>query len=190
MLSDKDQELIAVGASIAAGCRPCTTYHFRAARIAGANDQEIRQAVEDALCVRNSATEIMARLGRAQAGDAPTLETTCCETKTLVRELVSVGAAFAVNCTANLERHLAAARQQGATDGQLLQALKIAGAVKNMAENKARAATAKAIGCTEDPNTTCGCQDDTDLGGTRERVSPKATERVGDDAQPCGCQSR
>ncbi len=183
MLSDKDQELIAVGASIAAGCRPCTTYHFRAARIAGANQQEIHQAVEDALSVRNSATQIMTWLGREPSGNAPTPESSGGETQTLVRELVSVGAAFAVNCTTNLERHLAAARQQGATDGQLLTALKIAGAVKSTAESKARAAAVKAIGCAEDPNAACGCQED---GG----ASAKTAEHVGEPTEACGCQSR
>jgi AhpD family alkylhydroperoxidase len=47
MLTEKDQELIAIGTSIAAGCQPCTKYHFRAARIAGANDDEISQAVSN-----------------------------------------------------------------------------------------------------------------------------------------------
>jgi AhpD family alkylhydroperoxidase len=31
LLTEKEQELVAVGASIAAGCRPCTAYHVRAA---------------------------------------------------------------------------------------------------------------------------------------------------------------
>jgi AhpD family alkylhydroperoxidase len=190
MLSDKDQELIAVGASIASGCRPCTAYHFRAARIAGANEQEIREAAEDALCVRNRATEIMTRLSGAQSGDAPTPETTGGETKTLVRELVAVGAAFAVNCTANLERHLAAARQQGATDDQLLTALKIAGAIKNTAESKARAAAAKAIGCSEDPNASCGCQGAGGESAKTEQAAAKTAEDIEEPTETCGCQNR
>ena len=81
-LNDKDQELIAIGASIAAGCVPCAKYHFRAARIAGAQDAEIQQAVSDALCVRRSATEGMAELADSQlhrdAGAA------CCDDKLLL----------------------------------------------------------------------------------------------------------
>ncbi|HLE29744.1 MAG TPA: carboxymuconolactone decarboxylase family protein [Anaerolineales bacterium] len=52
-LAPKEAELIAVGASIAAGCQPCTRFHFQAARAAGADDEEIRQAVRDALEVRS-----------------------------------------------------------------------------------------------------------------------------------------
>jgi len=35
-LTQKEKELGAVGASIAAGCQPCTAYHLRAARDTGA----------------------------------------------------------------------------------------------------------------------------------------------------------
>ena len=158
MLTEKDQELVAIGASIAAGCQPCTKYHFRAARIAGANDDEIRQAVNDALCVRRNATNVMARLGN-QLGETIS-ETTCYENKSLVRELVSISAAYAINCVTNLETHLAAARQQGAPDHEILAALKIACAVKDMAGKKVQAVATTALGGSEEDDDECGCQDD------------------------------
>ena len=37
----KEKELIAVGASIAAGCRPCTEHHVNAAREAGADTADL-----------------------------------------------------------------------------------------------------------------------------------------------------
>ena len=40
-LSEKDQEIIAVGASVAAGCLPCTKFHRRAAAGSGATEPEI-----------------------------------------------------------------------------------------------------------------------------------------------------
>ncbi len=147
MLSDKEQELIAVGASIASGCQPCTRYHFRAARIAGANDEEIRQAVSAALCVRRNATEVMARLGNQPDETKP--EIVCCESESPIRELVSISAAYAVNCVSHLETHLTAARQHGVPDDQILAALKIACAVKDMAGKKAQAAAYKAFGRSE-----------------------------------------
>jgi AhpD family alkylhydroperoxidase len=58
-----------------------------------------------------------------------------------VGELVSVGAALAINCTTNLETHLQAARTVGATDRQLQTTLGVARAIKKVAEQKAEAIT-------------------------------------------------
>jgi AhpD family alkylhydroperoxidase len=186
MLSERDQELVAVGASIAAGCRPCTTYHFQAARLAGASEEQLRQAMSDALSVRQSATQIMTSLGAVQLGDARTMKETC-ETKSLLSELVAVAAAYAVNCAANLETHAAAARQQGATNGQLLTALKIADAIKNTAESKAQAAAAQALGRAADSNEPCGCQGEST---TSEAEQTAATAQCsGDRTEPCGCSN-
>jgi AhpD family alkylhydroperoxidase len=44
-LNQKEQSLIAVGASVAAGCQPCTAYHVKGARCQGATpdiDDEFR----------------------------------------------------------------------------------------------------------------------------------------------------
>jgi AhpD family alkylhydroperoxidase len=43
-ITKKEKELAAVGISIAAGCKPCTDYHMKAVREAGASDDEIRRA--------------------------------------------------------------------------------------------------------------------------------------------------
>ena len=97
-MTKKEQELVAAGASIAAGCRPCTAYHFRAARAAGADEQEIRLAVSDALDVRHSATEIMAELAAKHLGDTPESDATNCSEKSLIGELVSVSHESFVSC--------------------------------------------------------------------------------------------
>ena len=161
MLTEKEQELIAIGASIAAGCQPCTTFHIRAARIAEANDDEIRRAVGNALRVRRNATEVMARIGASQSVDASASEANDDEDKSLIGALVSIGSAYAVNCVTNLETHVASAREQGATDGQILSAIKISCAVKDVAGNKAKAAAAKAFGRSETGGDECGCGDNT-----------------------------
>lgn len=155
-LTETQQELIAVGVSIAAGCKPCTAYHLKAARAAGASDEEIRRAVHHALDVRHSATEIMARLADKLLGSAPESSTSSPAEESLTDDLVSAGAAFAVNCGTNLEAHLNAAQQMGATDYQLQITLTIARAVKNMAGQKVEAAAAKVAPegecCTVDGN--------------------------------------
>jgi AhpD family alkylhydroperoxidase len=69
-IAKKEKELTAVGISIAAGCKPCTDYHVKAVREAGASDDEIRRAIEDAVAVRNAATLIMRDYGHSHLGDA------------------------------------------------------------------------------------------------------------------------
>ncbi len=64
----KEKELAAVGISVVTGCKPCTDYHVKAAREARASDEEIKQAVADALAVRRSATEIMEGYALAKLG--------------------------------------------------------------------------------------------------------------------------
>jgi AhpD family alkylhydroperoxidase len=143
MLSDKDQELISIGASLAAGCQPCTHFHLRAARIAGASDAEISRAVNDAMRVRKEAAEGMAQLASQYLGAAIFYTN---KQNLLLSELVSISAACAVNSVPDLETHLTAARRLGATDGQILSAIKIARAVKGMAERKVEEATGRAAG--------------------------------------------
>jgi AhpD family alkylhydroperoxidase len=140
-LTQKEKELVAIGASIAAGCQPCTAHHFKAVRQAGATEAEIRQAVDAALCVRNSATKIMTGLAEKHLGNGHAVEEPCCSSKPLIGELVSVGAALAVNCATNLETHLQAARTVGATERQIQTALGMARAIKKVAEQKAEAIT-------------------------------------------------
>jgi len=179
LLTEKEQELVAVGASIAAGCRPCTAHHFRAARAAGADKEEIRQAVNGALDVRHSASDIIARLAAKYLGDAPAEEASHSSEQSLMGELVSVSAALAVNCAVSLETHLTAAYQLGATVRQIQTALGIARAVKNMAAKKADEAVTKIAGesqvCADD----CGCHTDTNpLSATSAACSCGDAERA------------
>ena len=130
----KEKELAAVGISVASGCKPCTNYHAKAVREAGASDEEIKQAVADALSVRKSATDFMkvhalARLGQKGShshADGPS-------SMNRVRELVSVGAAFGVNCTSNLKEHLVAAETVGISQEEVAEIAKLAAFIKERA---------------------------------------------------------
>ncbi len=55
----KERELAVASASVAAGCTPCTDYHVKAAREAKLDDHDIRQAINDAVGVRQDALEVM-----------------------------------------------------------------------------------------------------------------------------------
>jgi len=53
------KELIAIGASITASCKPCLEYHVAKAKESGANDQEIAEAVAVGKMVRKGAASKM-----------------------------------------------------------------------------------------------------------------------------------
>ena len=125
-LDIKEKELAAVGISIATGCKPCTNYHVKKTREAGASDEEMQQAIGHALNVRNTTTNAMDNFSRTLLGAGPGKECACVGEPTRQKELVAVGAAFAVNCTANLEKHIKAARSVGITEDEIKEILDLA----------------------------------------------------------------
>jgi AhpD family alkylhydroperoxidase len=135
-LTTKEKELVAVGISLAAGCKPCTNYHVREARKAGTSDDEIGHALARAIGIRESAAKIMEAHGRARLGVAgePAAREDATETAR-IWELVSIGAAFAVNCTANLESHLRKGRELGISDDEIDAVVEIGAFIKAMASS-------------------------------------------------------
>ncbi len=125
----KEKELAAVGISIAAGCKPCTDYHMKAVREAGAADTEIRQAVEQAAAVRNAASGIMLAHGLAHLGDEamPPAVPAAGDRQAI---LTGLGAAFAVNCTSSLERYIELADDAEVTDLDAVEIAKLARFIK------------------------------------------------------------
>lgn len=139
-LTLKDKELVSVGAALAAGCKTCINYHFAKVRKAGASDEEIQAAMEDAISVRDGARKIMEghgfkllglfRGGAEEPGDYEGLENT-----TRMSELVSIAAAFSVNCTSSVEKHMAAARSIGVAGEEINAAVDVAKFIKGKAES-------------------------------------------------------
>ncbi len=132
----KEKELIGLGASVAAGCVPCTEYHVRSARLAGACDRGIHLAIETALDVRRCATSAMDKWAERCQGSRPELDPEFRAGRKLTQELVSITAAVCVNSVAGLTIHLASARQLGATAEQIRSAIAIARSIKRTAEQK------------------------------------------------------
>lgn len=133
-LTFKERELANVGASVATGCKPCTDYHFDKARKAGGSDEEIRQAISDAMAVRDSARKIMENHGLQHLGivkDADARPSD--EDTTRIKELVSVASAFAVNCTTSVKKHIAIAKAIGITEEEIQSVLDAAQFIKGEA---------------------------------------------------------
>ncbi len=80
-LDGRTAALIAIGASIAANCQPCLEYHVRAAREAGADDQDLAEAAEVGKLVRRGAAakldQITARFRGSAASGSTVLNEGC-----------------------------------------------------------------------------------------------------------------
>jgi AhpD family alkylhydroperoxidase len=142
-LSHKDKELVAVGVAVAAGCIPCTQYHMNAVTTAGATKEEITRAVDAALCVKGSTMGIMRKVAYDALG-VPTEEHAACGTGPTDRltELVSIGAAVAVNCPTNFHKHVEAGRQVGVQEDEIQLVVGIAKMMRGKAMEKMDTAAA------------------------------------------------
>ena len=154
-LSEKERELAAVAISVAAGCRPCTSYHVDAVRKTGATIAETEHALAEALRIRRRAASAMSehaskrlvrvygepelrvdRESESGAGDGIERASEAAATEVLtprVCEIVAIGAAFAVNCTETLEQHLISARSVGVSDDEIEAVARLAAFIKLMA---------------------------------------------------------
>ena len=133
-IADVEKELIAVGISVAAGCKPCVDYHLKAVRRAGASDDEIEHAIADAVAVREDATRIiedytLRQLDGAGVSNDPRPD----EEADRMQVAVSIGAAFAVNCTSSLQRYLTIAESLGISQQDIEEIAKLAAFIKGKA---------------------------------------------------------
>jgi AhpD family alkylhydroperoxidase len=159
---EKEKALVAIGASVAAGCQPCTEHHIKVARAAGACERSVWLAVETALAVRESATRAMDRWAGQCQGDRPPLDAEFRAEKRRIAALASVAAAAAVNSVPDFQAQLEAACQSGATPDQIRAAFVISNVIKRTAEQKLAAAIleqscAAELCCASAPEPAAGC---------------------------------
>lgn len=152
-LDQKDKELVAIGASVGALCRPCIEHHIPAGRDAGLTEPELARAAGVAEATHRIAAELLfgrtrelLRSGEVPAGAAAQVEPT-----SQLDELVALGASIGANCHPLLEQHIAGALQQGLTEGQVRSAIKMAEIVQQHAAEITASKAAAALEAAE-PN--------------------------------------
>jgi AhpD family alkylhydroperoxidase len=133
----REKELVAVGISVAAGCRPCTDYHLKAVRKTDASEGEVRDAIESAASIRRNAADAMERYALRTSADA-SREGARGGGFDRVTALLAVGAAYAVSCTETLEEHLGAAREGGIGEDELREVLEMAAFIKDKGDHHVR----------------------------------------------------
>jgi AhpD family alkylhydroperoxidase len=131
-LSREQKELVAVGASVGAGCQPCVSHHLKAGAEAGLDAEQLLAAVTSAERVSAEAAVAMGDHAHGELGPtnrSPALLSRREET------FASLGAALGANDVKNIERQLRAAADLGASRSQLEQAIETA---HNVQESAAR----------------------------------------------------
>ena len=160
----QEKELVYFGASVAAGCQPCATYHYGKAQKLGVSDKEIKQAISDAMKVRDSANRKMEQHSLELIGMTQDQEDEInTQGTTRITELISIAAAFAVNCTSNLEKHIAAARAIGITEYEIYSVLtRVSMRIKDEASSYVNQIAEKISNSFSGTEESCGaeCRDD------------------------------
>jgi AhpD family alkylhydroperoxidase len=128
----EQKELVAVGASVGAGCHPCVDHHLKAGAKAGLESEQLLAAVTSAERVTAEAAVRMGDHVRGKLG--PTVTEPALLSR-LEEALASLGAALGANDARNIERHLRTALDLGGTKPQLEHAIETAHTVQ---ENAAR----------------------------------------------------
>jgi AhpD family alkylhydroperoxidase len=129
-LSPEQTELVAVGASVGAGCQPCVSHHLKAGAQAGLNSERLLAAVTSAERVSAEAAVAIGDHARGELGPTGTSPALLSR---LEEALASLGAALGANDATNIERQLRAAADLGATHTQLEQAIETAHTVQESA---------------------------------------------------------
>lgn len=194
-LSPEQNELVAVGASVGAGCHPCVSHHLKAGAKAGLDDERLLAAVTSAERV---SAEAAVAIGDHVRGKLGPDVTSSAFLSRLEEALASLGAAVGANDATNIERQLRAATELGASRSQLQQAIATAHTVQ---ENAARIhlreaerlldAVAPAAAAAEtdiEPETGCRSGDDS---GTAQSKAEAAEPASGgsESGGGCGCGS-
>lgn len=129
-LTQKEKELVAVGAAISAGCQKCANYHFKKAFEEGNTREEIQKAVEAATCVIKSSDEIMQRKAYSLMNvKRKEVKESCADRLDRINILVKIGAAVAANNTNNIQRYIELSKPMGITTEELTVTTKLAQAI-------------------------------------------------------------
>jgi len=165
-LTNKEIELVYLGVSIASGCKPCTSYHLGKVKEAGASEHEIKNAITVSVNIRDDAKSEMKNYSMNLLGQSSQHEVM--EEKLeldRMKILVSIGAAFTVNCTSTLNKYIALREPTTITNKDLNKIFRAAKFVKIKAASHVDKIAMGFEGANADEGSThksadCGCEKD------------------------------
>jgi AhpD family alkylhydroperoxidase len=149
-LTDREKELVAIGASVGAGCQPCTGYHVRAGVKAGLTKDEVSGAIDGAQVVRREGGIAVSNLGRRILGVEHEQAEQVGEPEERGQALVYIGAAVGCNAGSLLTGYIGSAVERfGLSGEELRSALETAEGPKEGAAGFLRRDVKRALGQTE-----------------------------------------
>jgi AhpD family alkylhydroperoxidase len=78
-MNEKTKELIAIGASLAAHCQPCLSFHVDKARKLGIGEDEINEAIVVGRMIRKGAMSAMDRFAESVVAAPENKPSPCCD---------------------------------------------------------------------------------------------------------------
>jgi AhpD family alkylhydroperoxidase len=147
-LERKDKELVAVAASLAAGCIPCTEHHSIAVREAGASESEVRWAGVLGMAVKRRSLAVMGALATERLGLVTSRVDAASEfevDKPRLAPLVTLAAAVAAHCVPALEQSVSHARRLAWPEPDIRRALGIGRMVRETGARKADEAASRLL---------------------------------------------
>ena len=150
-LEQRDKELVAIGASIGALCRPCIDHHIQAGRDAELGNLELSRAVQTAQETQRLAQRVLFRHTDelVERGSAKIDVPVGAESPPRDDELVALGASIGANSHPLLEQHIAGALAHGLITNQVRSAIKMAEIVQQNAARITAEKSAVVIGSAE-----------------------------------------
>ena len=134
VLTQKEKELIAVGASISGGCVKCSNYHFKQAFEHGANKDDVHQAVLAATSIIESSVENLQRTAyclmniERQAATVRDIDLSDALTAH-----VMLASAVAANNVANVKKYIGIAGKLGSSPSEIHLTVKLARVIQKRA---------------------------------------------------------
>jgi AhpD family alkylhydroperoxidase len=187
-LTVADKELVALGASVGAGCHPCTQYHTQAALKAGLTGEAVQCVIDQAQAVRARGGIAVANVGRRILGVDEQELAAQGPPPCRGSALVWLGAAAGCNSGVLLAEYAAQAAALGLGAVELREAIDVAEMVKSMAGKFLQRDIERALG--KDAEPVAGAAPKASCcapGGTAEVAETVAGAAPGDTGSGCGC---
>jgi len=133
-ITPQERELVIIGAAVACGCKACLRQDMLIANQLHVTDKDISDAIAIAIEVRRSATNSIENFISSGLVDSMEPEQTSAQHQDPRNTaLISVSAAFAVNCVSSLKKQVAAANAIGVDEEDLDAVVSLSSFIKAMA---------------------------------------------------------
>jgi AhpD family alkylhydroperoxidase len=152
-LQRKDKELLAVAASLAAGCIPCTRHHAVAVRDAGASEAEVGWAAAVGIAVKRRSLAIMGALAAELLSLPDSASDRARESaggESQLAPLVTLAAAVAAHCAPAVEESITRAQELGWTEQDIRRTLGVGRMVRETGARKADEAAGQLLSQTNE----------------------------------------